>query len=116
MTIPPEPEAVHSISIVLLPLYPTPSRYGYDSPPFGLMTVSEVMLDVGVLPSLQVVDVLDVVSVSVSVSVVVVVSVSVVVATPEEVLEEHKGQHIKLSEHPAIIVVAKNTTVKETAR
>lgn len=110
MTIPPEPEAVHSISIVLLPLYPTPSRYGYDSPPFGLMTVSEVMLDVGVLPSLQVVDVLDVVSV------VVVVSVSVVVATPEEVLEEHKGQHIKLSEHPAIIVVAKNTTVKETAR
>ena len=108
MTIPPEPEAIHSISIVLLPLYPTPSRYGYDSPPFGLLTVSEVMLDVGVLPSLQVVDVLDVVSV--------VVVVSVVDATPEEVLEEQKGQHFQPSEHPAIIVVAKNTTVKQAAR
>ena len=102
MTIPPEPEAVHSISIVLLPLYPTPSRYGYVSPPFGLMTVSEVMLDVGVLPSWQVVDALDV--------------VSVVVATPEEDVDEQKGQHVKLSEHPAIIVVAKKTTNKETAR
>ena len=68
------------------------------------------MLDVGVLPSWQVIDVLDVLDV-VSLDV-----VSLVDATPEEVSEEQKGQHVQLSEHPAIMVVAKHTTIKETIR
>ena len=91
MIIAPEPVAVHSISMVPLPRYPTPSRYGKTSPPWGLSSLREVMSDEGgVFPSLQTVELVEPGDIST------VEDVSVEDGTTaEDVSDEQKGQHVR---------------------